>query len=381
MAMTITGSNYKVTTETDVCPDLPPLSCSMDRGELKKRFGKEIDGFTAHERANGASRGAMLDHRRQICHCLWILCLKRNSVSVRSVSKVDLTYIRNELETRHEKFPVSHIRTFAAFISFVTGKPSLIDTGKFGAKLSGDVGSLVTSDEIGKTDAKHKRMLDEVGLNERSDGLSPQTVWLHRRRTAVCIVLLERMGVSVPDGVTEAHLDTIQNQLSETGIKDASRYVTSLTEFLACFGNKCRSRKTVRYGKQKTDWTAPYRTGFRFEKELEQYRIYLVNRGLSEMSVETKISRVRICSRVFDSVAGEVPLRMIDLQAVTKAESVIGAHISEVPKRKYLCAFFDFAGYFGVPDLYSELLRGRRSRINYHPKTPQGEKFLAKLKE
>lgn len=386
MASTITESSYKSDTEIGIGTEKikpRPLSLEVDRDWLYLKFGTEVEKFTENEESKGASYDSRKHYRRYIYGCLWLLSKKRRAVILDQIAAKDLNYLKNELTIRHQRYPNMMIRVFAAFLSFVTGKPPLIKLGKFGTKggkgISGPKGIFATLEDIKRIDQKYDEKLSRFAESEESSGIAASTVKNHRRHICACISVLENSGITVPDGVTKADIEFLREDLKKKEVVDRSKIPAPFSEFLAFFGNPCGGSKTKHYGTTYNDWKTPYRRGFRFSDELEEYRRYIRNRGIEESYIAVKISRIVICGRILDKLCGDKPLNEIDIRMTEDLESFILQHATEDVTRQYINSFFEFAGYFGVPNYYTELVNSRRTHITFNPKNEGDEKFLVQL--
>ena len=59
---------------------MPRLEDLVDRGRIDNLFGKEINEFCSGEKAGGAAKGTVSQHRGMVYNCLHLLLCKRKSV-------------------------------------------------------------------------------------------------------------------------------------------------------------------------------------------------------------------------------------------------------------------------------------------------------------
>ena len=389
MVSTITDSSYLSNTDIFAGNNgktVPrTLSDEIDRNWLKLNFHSEVERFLEYKSSTGASYGMCRSYQKCTYWGLWLLSKNRHAVCIDKISVKDLEHLKIELDLRNQKYPNRIVRVFAAFVSYTTNRPPLIGLGRLGEKngngIVGKKGPLATSEELERIDKKYGEILSSFSESEKSSGITEITATVHRRNLCACINVLENRGTSIPEGVTQEDLDHLKKTLKEKDLIGRNQVFNLFSRFLAHCGNRCECPAMTELGKAKTDWTIPYLVGFRFPAELEQYRNNIRNRGIAEKYVKLKTTRVIVCSRILDSLYGDRPLDRIDLEMTEGLVSLLQKHLSKRTAATYVNAYFEFVGYFGIHDYHSDLIKSKRTYINFSPKNETEERFLEELKE
>ncbi len=360
-----------------------PLSYEVDYEWVRQNFKTEIDRFE-----NGTVKDSNKDsgraYVRYVCWCLWILSKNRRAVSIDKIAAKDLEHLKIELELRHQANSGRILRVFSAFVSYITDRPPLVDPGRFGEKkrkgIVGKNGTFATHEQIKSVEKSHSEILSRFAESEQTSGLAAATTLNHRRCVCACIGVLDSRGITVPDSVSQADIDLLKKDLKEKGIS-TGRVLRPFLQFLSFCGNPCGDPTITHHGCKGDDWKLPFLDGFRFTNELDQYRDYLRNRGIDECYVEVKISRVKVCGRILDSLYGEKPLKEINTYQTEGLESFIKEKTTGNMTVLFLSSYFEFLGYFGIRNYYADLIQNRKTHIVYHPKSNAENEFLVKLQE
>ncbi len=366
----------------------------VDRSLIDGLFGREIAEFSANEKAGGAAKGTVSQHRGMVYNCLFLMLRKRKIVRLDRITGKDMDYLLSELRRYGARNPVSQARTFAVFVSLSTGMPMLIDLGSYGRACGNK--ALLLADRAGKGprrsegDESDRRRIEEsykeplrvFSEREKDAGLSPPTRCTHAKNVRACIFVLEkRHGALDLPSLGAEDLDYVEAYLRDFGISDVSRYLNAFASFLSVATGKPPVIDIEGYGVSRPGWSVGLKDGFRFQKELEEFLKNMAARGVKEGYLGVVASRVTVCSNLLDALVGPKALKGYGVSDMESLESSLLGMIGEANVRSHIQCFSNFVSYAAGNDLYRELKESRNDHIAFEPETEQDRRFLGKLRE
>ena len=373
---------------------MPRLEDLVDRGRIDNLFGKEINEFCSGEKAGGAAKGTVSQHRVMVYNCLHLLLCKRKSVRLDRITGKDMDSLLSELRRYGVKNPVSQVRTFAVFVSLSTGMPMLIDPGSYGRACGNR--AMLLADKTGsgprrsEGDESDRRRIEEsyreplraFSEHEEDAGLSPPTRCTHAKNVRACIFVLEkRLGALDLQSLGAEDLDYVEAYLRDFGISDTARYINAFASFLSVATGKPPVIDIEGYGVSRPGWSVGLKDGFRFRKELDGFLRNMAARGVGEDYLGVVASRVTVCSNLLDSLVGPKALGGYGVSDMETLESSLSGMTGEANVRSHIQCFSNFVSYAAGNDLYRDLRESRNDHIAFEPETDQDRRFLEKLRE
>ena len=372
--------------------NLKPL---IDRKGLEERYGTYVAEFSAHQRNKGTARSTISGYRDMIYTCLYFLETKRKKVDLHKLSVGDFDYIEKRLTEHNARFPKSNVRVFAAFVSDITGEPPIIKLGSFGrpvrnkailmkgeASEDGRRMTAGTEEDRMHIENTYGEELDAFSEYERTLNLSPPTRSGHRKKIRACIYLLERRSGKVDlNAVTSEDIDYVEQRLKDFGVNEYNRYPIPFVAFIQFVTGDPPLKDFSRFGKCMSGWNQKYKDGFRFAKELEQYRELVSKRGIRQETVDVNISRIIVCCNMLDTMFRYRSLKDITVDMLEALEAQLRKETSEFNAAAHVQNLSSFVSYFADVDLYKEMKYRRSDHTAFEPKTENDERFMEKLRE
>ncbi len=370
--------------------NLKPL---VDRKGLEEKYGTYVAEFSAHQKAKGASRGTLTGYRNMIYACLHFLGTKRKKVDLRKITVADLEYIEKKITEHNARFPISYVRVFAAFLSDINGEPPLIPLGCFGrpvhntAMVTGKNSEGMVIKEGGNADRQrieeiYGKELNSFSEYEKTQNLSPATRSGHRKHLRTCIYLLEKRYDKVDfHKLTSEDFDYVEGKLKAFGTEDTRRYMAALSAFVHFLTGNEPIRDISTFGECKPAWHDQYRAGFRFGRELEEYRRIMSKNDIKQESVDANSARIIVSCNMLDTIAQYRTLADITVEMLEQLETELNKVTTQFNAKAHIRTLSNFVSYYADTDLYAEMKYRRSDHTAFEPKTDCDRRFMEKLRE
>lgn len=369
------------------------LKLLVDRKGLEEKYGTYVAEFSAHQKAKGASRGTLTGYRNMIYACLHFLGTKRKKIDLRKVTVADIEYIEKKITEHNASFPISYVRVFAAFLSDINGEPPLIDLGCFGrpvhntAMVTGKTAEGLVIKEGGNTDRErieelYGRELSAFSEYEKTQNLPPATRSGHRKYLRTCIYLLEKRYDRVDfSKVTSEDFDYIEGKLIAFGTEEYRRYPVAFSAFVHFVTGNPPIRDISTFGASKPAWHDQYRAGFRFGRELEEYRKIMAKKEIGQESEDTNSTCIIVSCNMLDAIAKYRTLGDITVEMMEQLEAELNKVTTQFNAKAHIRTLSNFVSYFADTDLYAEMKYRRSDHTAFEPKTDSDRRFMEKLCE
>lgn len=325
------------------------------------KYDIKLIEFSSHEKEKGMSRSTVSQHRNMVLCCLKILKIKTRITDLRKVTPKHLDKIKTEIELLGKKNPVSFVRVFASFISFVTGNKPLIDIGKYGSTVRNDVPLIDgTVSEGDRTERERIIQTYGVQLSSFTDYLyskemSASAVNRYEMMVCTCLYTIRKKH---PDFETANllfdDLRYVELILTECGVPDIKRIIKVFALFTSVVTGNEPLIDTGSIGVKRPVWYAEYRDKFPFRKELEVYKLYLLNQGTSGKFVQDTLTRTKVGIGILKILYGITSFEDIKPDMFANLQSELLKNVTQSVATKYLTAASDFISYFAGNNLYAE---------------------------
>lgn len=365
----------------------------VDKADVKSEYRRFLDEFKQFERSRGASRATAQQHSDMIVVCIGSLKKIRRKVSWDDVTADDLDSILKDLEADGVRHAGSHVRVFAAFLSFMTGSEPLIDTGRYGIQAGNRHLLMSRPDEDGnrrregtpeeRADIEHRyrKDLDAFMEHESSLDVSPNTRANHRRGVDACIFVLEKTrGPLILSEITREDIASLRDYLEDFGIDPDGR-VNLFVKFLAFITGSeplIEQRWPI---SSRCRWPSTFKTGFRFERELDGYDSMLRAKGDTQGTIDGCRSRIVVCCGIMESIENGFGLRDVDAAMLDSLRAELEKTYAPCRSSTFVSTFSDFIRFATGRDLSAERKGRSGYRIVFEPETDNDAGFVEHLRE